>query len=359
MSARKRGSFMSLSQPLAQEPERHRRGATCKAARGFTMIELLVATALGGILVATVTVATVSVYRSALTLEQAANADDMAKTLLDAVLVPTQQLGGSSLRPWAAVSTQCAPGMASAGAGAPGDLPPCGDADRLHFIEAAEGSQCMIQSYGGSGTSLDVMLMGTDCCISESNGYPAEGRLVAIVPNVPTGGGWQLKRCVPNTSGCGCTLSDVPGGVSVPPLDGVEVGPDDWAGGLVVPGQTVTFYVDTERNELRSREDADGDGVPEDRLMSDHVYDMQVHFGYDDAPTDGIVDDDWSETLDPDRALSLRMVRVGLVTGAPSGARDTAARVSVPGGPVIERPRGVALRGVEGAVTLRNLLFFY
>jgi prepilin-type N-terminal cleavage/methylation domain-containing protein len=334
------------------------RGVLGARARGFTLVELVIATALGSVLVATVTVATVSVYRSAVAMQQAADADDVAKTLLDAMLVPTQQLGGSSLRPWAAVSTQCVPGMANTGGAAP-DLPACGTADRLHFIDVAEGSQCTIQSYNGASGSLTALDMGGDCCISAANGYPAEGRLVAIVPNVPAGGGWQLKRCVPSNAGCGCTLSDVPGGVSVPPLPGVDVETDDWAGGLVVPGQTVTFYLDDQKKELRSREDANGDGIPEDRLMSDYVYDLQVHFGYDDAPTDGIVDDTWSASLDPDRATSLRMVRIGIVAGAPSGARITPTSARVTGGPVITSPSGVVLRGVEGAVTLRNLLIFY
>ena len=99
--------------------------------RAFTLMELMVAIALAGVISAATTAAFMGLYRAQKRLEQQAEADQEAKFLLDVLLSRAQQAGGDQIRPWDAlvVENNCA--AATIGGVS---LPACGGTDRVHLL---------------------------------------------------------------------------------------------------------------------------------------------------------------------------------------------------------------------------------
>jgi len=328
----------------------------------FTLIELMVAIAIASIVVTAATVATISIYRSTIALEQASFANEEAKVVVDTLATNLLQVGGGRVRPWSGVSNGCF--IKNDGTVAIHDGGNCTGqgGTRLDIVDLAErGKQVKLSALTSGLATVD--LLATEACpLTPDNGYPVSGVNVVIVPPQETGAGWVQARCTPDTAACTCLLS---------PLGGVPLavtGPvtPTAAGAVMAPGQTLSYELDVATHSLFERQDVDDDGVVERRLLSDRVFDFRVLFGYDAEPEDGVLDGAWQTAIDtrPEgstlrRAPTLRMARVGVIIGARVTARDDAGgSASLFGNPPVEST-DYMLRAAETAVTMRNLLVFF
>ncbi len=330
--------------------------------RAFTLIEMMMALAISGIVVAAATTATVSIYQATLALEQASFANEEAKVVVDTLSSRVLQVGGGRIRPWSGVSNGCfidaggtvreQNGASCAGQGG----------TRLDMIDLGEGGkQVRLASLSTSVARVD--LLATEACpLTPENGYPAAGLNVVIAPPQESGAGWITARCRPDVASCQCQLT---------PLAGVPIvvtGPvaATAAGATMAPGQTISFEHDVATHSLFERQDVDGDGSVERRLLSDRVFDFRVLFGYDGAPEDGVFDGTWQTAIDtrPEggtllRAPTLRMARIGVVVGARVTARDNVSGSASLFGNTPVTSNTFMLRSAETAVTMRNLLVFF
>ena len=117
-------------------------------AAGFSLIELMVAMAISGIVVASATSAMLMIFRATSRAEQQADADENAKLLLDHLLGKVQQVGGGSVRPSMAIriDDNCTTTLEV------GDttLPACDESDRIHFLEIDDSiPECTITTFNG------------------------------------------------------------------------------------------------------------------------------------------------------------------------------------------------------------------
>jgi type II secretory pathway pseudopilin PulG len=347
------------------------------------MLEVMCALGIAGIISSAATIATISIYRSAIQLEQQSFAHEEAKMIVDALTTAVLQVGGGKIRPWNAVDTGCWVNAST----------PTGDCNtrggtHLTFIDAdlVTADACSIASVTpatGNPTKVNVTPYadGT-CCVSPTSGYPAAGIDVVLAPSNSTGGGWEAKRCVPLTgsgaANCGCTLTDLTGvGAAVmPAVSGVT---RTWAGGTLAVGQSIRYELFPAGSQvLTERRDFDGDGSVERRTVSDRVFDLRVQFGFDAVPEDGVLDQvsgsaAWYPYLDastlpanPRVPATMRMARVGIVVGAtvPPGTGNLqttlfGTTVTDPTDTTTPKKNKTFLRPAESAVTMRNLLVFY
>jgi prepilin-type N-terminal cleavage/methylation domain-containing protein len=328
----------------------------------FTLIELMVAIAIASIVVTAATVATVSIYRSTLALEQASFANEEAKVVVDTLGTTLLQVGGGQIRPWSGVSNGCFLAPDGTMASHNGSVCNGQGGTRLDLVDLAErGKQVRLSALAAGLATVD--LLATEACpLTPENGYPASGVNVVIVPPQETGAGWVQARCTPDTTACACQLAPL-GGVPI-----IVTGPvlPTAAGAVMAPGQTLSYELDVASHSLFERQDVDDDGTVERRLLSDRVFDFRVLFGYDAEPEDGVLDGTWQTAIDtrPEgstqrRAPTLRMARVGVVIGARVTAKDDAGgSASLFGNPPVTS-RDYLLRAAETAVTMRNLLVFF
>jgi len=145
-----------------------------------------------------------------------------------------------------------------------------------------------------------------------------------------------------------------------------------WADGVLVVVRVQTLWLRSATDELMIDEDEDGDGEAETRIAADRVIDLQAALGYDVSPWDwrirdtGNTQDEWlynapgdtfaandGQGLATARLDELRMVRFGVIVGAPSGAQTPPEPVQLLNGPARSRP-GWVLRPVLGVTGLRN-----
>lgn len=328
----------------------------------FTLIELMVAMAIASIVVTAATVATVSIYKSTLALEQASFANEEAKVVVDTLATNVLQVGGGRVRPWSGVSNGCFIGPSGATTSHNGSVCSGQGGTRLDMVDLNErGKQVRLSALTASVATVD--LIATEPCpLTPANGYPASGVNVVIVPPQESGAGWVQARCQPDLTACACQLTP-PGGAPVTVTGPIAA---TAAGALMTPGQTLSYELDVATHSLFERQDVDDDGVVDQRLLSDRVFDFRVLFGYDAEPEDGVLDGTWQTAIDTRsdastlrRAPTLRMARVGVIIGARVTAKENAGgSASLFGNPPITST-DFMLRSAETAVTMRNLLVFF
>lgn len=334
--------------------------------RAFSLVEVMVAVAISGVVTASATLATVSIYKSTLALEQASFAHEEGKIVVDTLSTQVLQLGGGKVRPWSAVSNGCFLSTAGAVTAVNGATCTGNGGTRLDYLDVDEGAkQVTVSSVAGevTATTVVVPLVAGACPLTPANGFVATGVNVVLLPKEEAGGGWRAQRCVPQLSPCQCSMTALTG---VGAVDAGVVNTQTFGGGLLVVGQPISFELDPTANTLHERKDVDGDGVIERRLVSDRVFDLRVQFGYDAAPEDGNFDGTWTTAIDTRPSTSttnapplLRMVRIGVVVGARvTSAASLSKSASIFGNTAIAR-NDFYLKSAESAVTMRNLLVFF
>lgn len=312
--------------------------------RAFTLMELMVAIALAGVISAATTSAFIGLYRAQKRLEQQAEADQEAKFLLDVLLTRAQQAGGEQIRPWDAlvVENNCA-GTSIAGV----SLPSCGGTDRVHLLRLdASVPQALLLTGAPGGFDGSVFRgtgAGSSCSLASSGGRT--GLLVAKT------GEMRPATCTGlNTSSCTCVD---PGSASGFKNDTPSTNFD---GGVFAVGFIETYYV--ENGVLKVLADKDGDGVGEVEELADRVADFQVDFGFDTDANFSV--DGFSAVIDGGHPkTSMRMVRAGIMLDVPAPARDVPTRAQLIGGAVKSKPRGSYLYATQAKVVLRNLDLFF
>lgn len=339
-----------------------RRSSPSMPVRGFTLLEIMMAVAIAGIITAAATTATVAIYRSSLGLEQASYANEEGKVIVDTLSTRLLQVGGGRVRPWAAISNGCF--IDDGGGNQAVNAANCAGngGTRLDLVDLSEGGKQVTLASLSSGQAVVDLPATVDCPLTPENGYPASGVDVVVFPTNESGGGWRNFRCTPNTATCACALSAL-GGVGAVDVDAVNT--TTFAGGVLSPGRTISYELDVANHTLSERADVDGDGTVERRLLSDRVFDLRVQFGYDAAPEDGVLDDTWQTFVDTrpegsaaQRAPTMRMARVGVVVGARVANSDKQGRATLFGNAPITSD-DYLLRAAETAVTMRNLLVFF
>jgi prepilin-type N-terminal cleavage/methylation domain-containing protein len=344
--------------------------------RAFSLLELMVAMGLSAVVAAAATSATVGIYTSIVGMEQQTFAQEEANTLVDALATEILQLGGGDVRPWQALSNGCF--LNSSGAVTSVGGATCSGVSggsSIQFLDLNDGGgQCKISA----ATSTTLTNADSTCCITAANGFAAAGVNIVAIPSYPStgpqsGGGWRAFRCVPLAApACGCTITALSGGANLAPISGFAF-PTAYTGGVLAIGEAVSWTFDKPNHVLNEVRDSNGDGVAETRMLSDRVFDINLAYGYDGQPEDGVLDFDtsgptWQAAFDTRTSIStsptndptaVRMVRLGVLTGSPvSRAANKVPSASLLGNPTITTP-GFYLQQAQTAVTLRNMLVFY
>jgi prepilin-type N-terminal cleavage/methylation domain-containing protein len=344
--------------------------------RAFSLLEMMVALGLSAVVAAAATSVTVAIYTSIVGMEMQTFAQEEAKTLVDALAAEMLQLGGGDVRPWQAVSNGCFLDS-SGGVTAVGGTTCTGvtGGSSIQFLDLNDGGgQCRISA----ATSTTLSNADSTCCITAANGFSVSGVNIVAIPEYPltgpqSGGGWRTFRCVPlSAPACGCTITPLAGGADLAPVSGFAF-PAAYAGGVMAIGEAVSWTFDKANHVLNEVRDSNGDGVGETRMLSDRVFDINLAYGYDGQPEDGVLDFDangprWQASFDTRSSTSttptndpaaVRMVRLGVLTGSPvSRAANKVPSASLVGNPTVTTP-GFYLQQAQTAVTLRNILVFY
>jgi type II secretory pathway pseudopilin PulG len=216
----------------------------------YTLLELVVASAMAAI----ITTAGISAFalfnRQRVRMERAVTGDEVAKVVLQYLVRETQRVGGATLRPWQAIAVEQDP------CGSPGGVP-CVTGDRITYAFADENAlftSCSIAGLTDSTITFESTSHAglTGCCNQfriDANGAPTVVAPVALsnrhIMLSSTGfGGTQEEQFravtyADNLSDLGnCTFNILTSG-QVRPLSSTCKGPDGCVGGR--PSNAVFF----------------------------------------------------------------------------------------------------------------------
>ncbi len=316
-------------------------------ARGFTLLEMMAALAISGIIAAASMTAFIGISHATRRVEQQAHADAEAKQLVDYLMGSVQQAGGGLVRPWMgiAIDDNCTTSLTVAGQ----TLPACDGSDRLHIATPdPDGNQCTIVSV--SGSTITSTGTGATCCLNATD-FEKKPLLIMAGDSTASAGEWRTDFCdVVDTTACTCTLK----GDSAYQTAGA--GTADFSGGVMTAGNTLSFFLDPPSGvlEMLSSED---DGTPAISELADHVGDLQVELGFD-TTGDQVVDLEQPGYASVDRTL-LRMIHVGIIASVPVPVRETRSSAQLFDGPVRSATHGRYFHAISTRATLRNLNLFY
>lgn len=323
-------------------------------ARGFTLMEVMIALSIGSIIAAGATFGMVTVFKTTIAMEKQAQVDQDAKLILDAVLGQVQELGGGNFRPndMIRIEDNC---TASSSVG-DFDLPDCDQSDRLHFIVMDdELPQCNIASTNGVNVNFDQAETPV-CCNT-----PEFANRGVIVVDTETGN-WENRYCHTyqnNGSNCRCNQPSGQGPSGWNPPGGAGTGDFD----LMTSGYGATIYLDTDTHVLMMMADRTGpdghpDGAPEAYKLAPNVYDFQAEFVFD-LDDDGVPEHTTPDITSVSDRSKLRMIKIGLVVGAKISSREVGTSGQVLNGPPRRETTGHLFRSVVGSTSMRNLYLFY
>lgn len=335
--------------------------------RGFTMIEMLVALAISGVVAAAAIMAFVSLARATRRIEQQAHADDEVKVLTDVIMTRVQQAGGGQLRPWMVLEVDDNQGLACQTPLTLGavTLPACdlsgSNSDRLHVVIGADATQCTINTVVPSTNAITQARSPTASCCVNATDFDDRSLVLVGADGSLAAGQWTTSFCTHVDPGnCACNTTPALNGYASPLVQAGTV-PNLLDGGVMMPGTTLTYFLDHTTGILSYVSDEDNDGVVEVSELADHVADFQVQLGFD---TDGDQVADLYSNGYPTGAgaparSQLRSIRLGIMIAAPVPTRDTPSSATLLNGGAITHARGVYLRKVQTTATLRNLDLFF
>ena len=326
--------------------------------RAFSLIELMVATAIAAIVTTAAVTSVIGVTRSLGQTREVAIVDDQAKQLTEFFVAAVQGAGGKGIRPWAGVQV----------------INSTTDSDVLILIRADPAvPECAIVGRPGSGAVVELTkdaATDTICC---NTALFANRRLTIVTPD-----GNQWGVAVSNNSNqSSCRVNFPPGGGGVAVDASISKMPsneDNFVGGLLIAATVERWFRDSQ-NRLIRESDVDNDGVisaSERIVAAEDVFDFQVALGYD-ADGDGIVlddngaDDEWFGNAAGDTRASgrledvpvdrLRMLQIAVIVGGRDADAVGTATKQVLDGPARSATKTV-LRPAVGRAFLRNLLTF-
>lgn len=349
---------------------------TAAVRRGFSLIEVAVATTIASI-VGLAAISTFAVLLRQMTRLQAeAGASDEAKTAVDALVSELQGIGGGAVRPAMALWVEDADDPAAAARRVRFGQGATTKADRVTFA-TARGSSCPIVAWSAGAGTAQSAGTGATCCWSALVDDSGFAELLtapkSLAHVIVVHGAAHRQVVVDQVNATTCTARFRSG-----PLHPVATNPAaDFTGGVAEAVDVVTLYVDESTQRLmrfRERLDINGADVavdPSEReLVASDVFDLQVQLGFDAAPSDGRLDDrgdttdEWFLNAAGDTMPAgagpedLRMLGLGVIVGARIGDPEYRTTAQVVGGPVISRG-GRHLRGAMGRAALRNVAVFF
>lgn len=349
---------------MATRRTRCRPGAA-ERPRGFTLIELVTASAIASVILAAATASVVAVHKATKQAERRAWLDSETKLLTEYMLSRLQPVGGGGLRPWSAVTVT--------------DNWDGSGTDRITFLEIDTSfAECIIENVPGSGVVMRFPTGG--CCLQSS--AAADGR--QVVATSQNGANTRQLQVGNATVSAGTCQANFPPGVNTELNHGNGSDGDlsVFTGGTVHVVTTKRIYLNTTTHQLLLEAEDSDDGTPTVTVLADEIYDFQVAMGYDAGIADGDITDtstntdewlyntvgevsftydsstsQWSGGITDADPTDLRMMAVGIAMGVK--ARENFNAVKLLNGPVVSGATfGRYLRGTIGRVTLRNLALF-
>lgn len=321
--------------------------------RGFSLLEMMVAMAMAGVLAASAIGAGMAIHNVLADTRHRVVVWDEAKRLEEALLSRVQEAGGDPMAAYQSVIVEdnCVADAARL-------LPTCAGADRLTILSARAGTKtCEVNPVGA--TLKDTTTSPAPCCIDATFVGPAV--LLAFDGDVVS-----LDLHSPNTSSCQVTAPMGQGNPSPKALK---------PGVLAMLGNVETIFPRSKGSngeyELMVWTDVGSPGngqvdATELQLFADRVYDFQIALGYDSSPEDGdVVDansstDEWVGNAEAVTGLptgvsasQLRMIDIAVAIGVPSSRVNTSAQLLNRSTPVA--PVDVYLAATRGQVGFRNL----
>lgn len=362
--------------------------------RGFSLLELSVAMAMAGIVVAAAASTGVTVSRLMKTEAKKSHADADSRRLVDFILTNLQTVGGGPVRPWMGTWVE------SQGCGQRNGLPACGTSDRVTLVDVDfNRGSCIVQEIVG-GNQVRFQAPTNGLCCYHWDGTPTSGApdqyqdqpLMFVVGRDR----WAMRIASSEVDPATCTY----GLTGVDPLAGWTAPAGLPAGNApVTAGNFVstfdtndatatvvgvrTLFIESDPPgptpprlpRLVEWQDGAGTGVSngvvdtgEVRLVFPGVMSFHVALGYDSAPDDGnVVDtgtttDEWFGNATGDvmtnlRLTGLRMAEVGVVTGVRAVEPGTRTLQVLDGAPVTADD--LMLRRAVGRALLRNVAVFF
>jgi len=325
-----------------------------KTPRAFSLLEMMVAMALAGIIAASAIGAGTAINRVMVDSRRRVVVWDEAKRVEEALLSRVQEAGGDPLAAFQSVIVED-----SCVADASRGLPDCFGADRITIISArADVPSCDVEA---SGATLRVDA-ADPCCITPDFTGPA----ILVLPNE------VVTRSLHNPNVPSCHVTAPPGqGNPVP-----KTLTNGTKGTLALVTMETIFprrKGATNEYELLVWRDAGSPGnnkvdVGELQLFADRIYDFQIALGFDSNPEDNdVVDtnsstDEWlgnAEAIPPSlppsiAASQLRMIDIAVAVGVPA-ERFTDQPVKLLNRATPISPSNIYLAATRGQVTFRNL----
>jgi prepilin-type N-terminal cleavage/methylation domain-containing protein len=315
------------------------------AAQGFSLLELMVAMAIAGIVMASATAGTVSLQRSFAATRVSERLKSDGSFALEQLLRPVRVVGIPAVRPWQAVSTTCIDdGRFS--------LPACSPSDgsvrgRLHVARFTSDESGSITALSASQVQIAPRPDGS-CTVPVGKNvllFPSEAQTATL-----GGAVWLSRRCTAALTGgqCGCSLADTPRAGFDPRPTSVTVAFSAFVGGSLAEGTVASYFVDT-AGRLSILADLDGSGTAVVTPLIPSVVRFGARHGYD-ANVDGTLD---ALTVTPSASIldRLRLLRVGLALSAT--APNQASNGATMFGAAIPAVAGKRIIVVEGNAVVR------
>jgi prepilin-type N-terminal cleavage/methylation domain-containing protein len=353
---------------------------------GFTILELSIALAIAGIVVAAAASTGVTVSRLLKLEAKKSQADADSRRLVDFVLTNLQGVGGGPVRPWMGTWLERQGCLARNG------LPPCLDNDRLTLVDVdLNRGSCIIDAVTPTMIDFQDPDPGSPCCYAWDgmpDGGPVDqyaGMAVMLV-NGPSR--WAVVVATSELDPITCQyglsgiepLSEWTGPVGTAPIPGDQIAAAFPSGSSVTPIVLRTLFVESDGAgqpglprlvEWQDGAVVESDGLVtggEVRLVFPGVVRFHVALGFDSAPLDGSVtetggaDDEWFGNASGDTLVGLvptglRMAEVGVVSAV--AAVDPGPRtLQVLDGAPFSSDR-LMLRRAKGRTMLRNIATFF
>lgn len=322
----------------------------------MTLIEVMLATTIAAVIVAAATASVVAVTKSINESKRRALLDTEVKLLTEYVISRMQPVGGGGVRPWSALDVE--PNWNGDGT------------DRIILFEIDDDlGECSITGVPGAVLNFTPT---TPCCLTANMSGWENRQLLAVSEN-----GLNTLSLASNNgvdSSGTCQLNFPPGYIGsglATELDRLPGTPTDLSGGVLVAGIPTRIWLDVTTHELKLDKDTDGDGVYDEIVLADEIYDFQVALGYDVGTQDGRItnlnstadewlynapgDSRWTGGLALGTPQDLRMVKVGIAMGAPTQGQPNSISL-LDNGTVTTTNR--FLRATVGQAALRNLALF-
>lgn len=317
--------------------------------RAFTLIELMVALAIAGVVFAAATSSVVVVMKTLKRTEKQIQIDIETKILAEYLSSKLRVIGGGALRPWHGIDLE---------ENWNGD-----GSDRLTVLELASenDSECVItQHNNGAAIKFDQ----NDCCL-DSN-WSGQQLLVASKGAEK----WLsvFSTGVNVSPGASCQIIDSGGnglGKSKPTHTAGET--PNFTGGTLVAVRVKRYWLDNASHQLKMDVSSDNANTFETQILADNVHDLQFALGYDISPVDGkitntvSIHDEWLGNATGDglgtagllnaKEHELRMLQVGVIIGG--NISGLSGRAQVLNGPERVLENGI-LRSVGASIYLRN-----